>query len=110
MARWWLRRAASQIFVVALVQAFGPLHAQRHEPDELAPLRGQVSQLYSEGKYSEAIPLAEEYVAIARQRYGNEHTEFATAISWLASVYYAQAVRCLGAETRPGELTRRDSP
>jgi hypothetical protein len=90
---------------MAVVVGFGPLYAQRHERDELAPLRGQVSQLYSEGKYPEAIPVAEEYVAIARQRYGRKHPEFTTAISLLASVYYAQAVRCLGAETRAGELT-----
>jgi len=105
MARWWLRRTASLIFMMALVLGFGPLYAQRHDLNELAPLRSEVSQLYSEGKYSEAIPLAEEYLAIARQRYGNEHPEFTTAISRLASVYYAQAVRCLRAETRPGELT-----
>jgi hypothetical protein len=96
--------------MMALVLGFGPLYAQRHEPDELAPFRGQVSQLYSEGKYSEAIPVAEEYVAIARQRYGREHPEFATAVAWVASVYYAQAVRCLGVETRPGELTLPHSP
>jgi hypothetical protein len=64
-----------------------------------------VSELYSDGNYAEAIPLAEQYVAIARQLYGQEHTEFATAIGWLASVYYAQAVRCLGAEMRIGERT-----
>jgi hypothetical protein len=104
MARRWLRRTASLIFLMTVAVGFGPLHAQRLDPDELPSLRGQVSQLYGEGKYTEAIPLAERYVAIARQRHGKEHTEFATAIAWLASVYYAQAVRCLGAETRPGEL------
>jgi hypothetical protein len=61
-----------------------------------------VSQLYSEGKYTDAIPLAERYLAIARQRHGSGHLEFETAIAWLVSIYYAQAVRCLGAETRPG--------
>jgi hypothetical protein len=83
----------------------GPPYAQWHDADELAPLRGQVSQLYNEGNYIEAIPLAERYVAIARQRQGEGHPEFATAISWLASIYYAQAVKCLGAQTRTGELT-----
>lgn len=105
MARWWLRRTASVIFVIALVLGFGPLHAQRHDPAELAALRGEVSQLYREGNYAEAVPLAELYVAIARLRHGTEHAEFAIAIGWLASVYYAQTVRCLGAETRIGERT-----
>jgi tetratricopeptide (TPR) repeat protein len=34
--------------------------------------------------------MAERYVALARQKHGEEHTEFATAISWLAFVYDAQ--------------------
>jgi hypothetical protein len=104
VARWWVRRTALLIFLVAVVVGFGPLYAQRHDPDELAPLRGQVSDLYSQGNYTEAIPLAERYVAIARQRHGQGHMEFETAISWLATIYYARLVRCLGAETRPGGL------
>lgn len=98
MGRRWLRHTVSLIFIVTVATGFGPLYAQRHHADELAPLRSQVSQLYSQGNFTEAIPLAEQYVAIARQRYGKEHTEFATAIAWLASVYYGQAVRCLGAK------------
>ena len=105
MARRWLRRTGSLIFVIAVVLGLGPLHAQRHDANELTLLRGELRQLYSEGNYTDAIPLAERYVAVARVRYGKGHTEFETAISWLASVYYAQAVRCLGAETRIGERT-----
>jgi hypothetical protein len=104
MARRRLRRTVSLIFLMAVVVGFGSLYAQRHDADEFASLRGEVSQLYNQGNYSDAIPLAERYVAIARQRYGQGHREFATAIGLLASVYYAQVVRCLGAETRPGEL------
>jgi hypothetical protein len=104
MARRWLRRTVSLIFLMAVVGTEPP-YAQRQDADELAPLRGRVSQLYNEGSYVEAIPLAERYVAIVRQRHGEVHPEFATAISWLASVYYAQAVKCLGAQTRIGELT-----
>jgi hypothetical protein len=70
MARRLLRRTASLIYLIAVVAGLGPPYAQRHEPDELAPLRGEVSELYSDGNYAEAIPLAEQYVAIARQLYG----------------------------------------
>jgi hypothetical protein len=105
MARRWLQRTASLIFLIAVVVGFGPPCAQTHDPAELASLRREVSQLYSEGKYTEAIPLAERYVAIARQRHGSGHPEFETAVAWLASVYYAQVVMCLGAEARPGERT-----
>jgi tetratricopeptide (TPR) repeat protein len=58
--------------------------------DELASLRTQVSQLYSRGTYAEAAPIAERYVALARQKHGDNHTEYATAIDWLAKVYEAQ--------------------
>jgi tetratricopeptide (TPR) repeat protein len=50
----------------------------------------QVSQLYSQGKYADAIPVAERYVALARETHGQDHTEYGTAISWLAYVYPAQ--------------------
>jgi hypothetical protein len=105
MARPWLRRTASLIFLMTVVAGFGALHAQRLDPDELTSLRGEMSRLYSEGKYTEAIPIAERHVAIARRHHGKGHLEFETAITWLASVYYARVVRCLGAGTRPGELT-----
>ena len=63
-------------------------HAQGH--DELARLRTEVTQLHSQGKYTDAAPVAERYVAIARQKHGEQHAEFAEAISWLGSVYRDQ--------------------
>jgi CHAT domain-containing protein/tetratricopeptide (TPR) repeat protein len=58
--------------------------------DELASLEAQISQLYSEGKYAAAEPIAEKYVALARQRHGDSRAEYATAIGWLAHVYTAE--------------------
>ena len=107
MPRRWMRRTVSLFFLLVMVVGSGPPHAQRHDSAELASLRVEVSQLYSEGNYAEAIPLAERYLAIARQRHGEGHPEFETAISWLGTIYYAQVVRCLGAETRHAELTLR---
>jgi hypothetical protein len=60
------------------------------EADELASLRTQIRQLYSQGKYAEAAPIVERYVALALQKHGNDHTEYAAAIGWLAYVYQAQ--------------------
>jgi hypothetical protein len=57
----------------------GAAHAQGD--DELARLRSEVSRLHSQGKYADAIPVAERYVALAREKHGEEHTEFATAIN-----------------------------
>jgi tetratricopeptide (TPR) repeat protein len=64
--------------------------AQVQAADDLAALRAQVSQLFEQGKYADAVPIAERYVDSARQMRGEEHTEFATAIDWLANVYRAR--------------------
>ena len=90
MAASWARRGATLIVLAALLTIVGPMPARAQNGDELATLRRQVSRLHSQGKYAEAIPVAERYVSLARQRHGEEHTEFATAISWLAIVYQAQ--------------------
>jgi tetratricopeptide (TPR) repeat protein len=66
------------------------MQARAQRANDLPALREQVRQLHSQGKYTEAIPLAERYVALARRKHGENHTEFATAISWLAFVYDAQ--------------------
>jgi tetratricopeptide (TPR) repeat protein/CHAT domain-containing protein len=59
-------------------------------PDESADLQGQVRRFYAAGKYGEAAEVAQLYVAAARTRHGEDHTEYATAISWLAYIYRAQ--------------------
>jgi esterase/lipase superfamily enzyme len=58
--------------------------------DELDALNRQIAALYSNGKYMEAIPLAERYVGLARGRYGEEHPEYARAITWQGLLYEAQ--------------------
>jgi WD40 repeat protein/CHAT domain-containing protein/tetratricopeptide (TPR) repeat protein len=55
---------------------------------ELAALLDQVDQLRSRNTVLDALQLAERYVALARQRYGNDHSEYGTAITSLASVYH----------------------
>jgi tetratricopeptide (TPR) repeat protein len=67
-----------------------PREACAQGTDELASLRTQVSQLYNQGKYAEAAPIAERYADLARQKHGDTHTEYATAIAWLADVYQGQ--------------------
>jgi tetratricopeptide (TPR) repeat protein len=76
--------------IVAVVVSNGSREMHAQGIDDLVRLRTQVSQLYSQGKYTEAIPIAERYVALARQKHGDNHSEYATAIVWLASVYMGQ--------------------
>jgi tetratricopeptide (TPR) repeat protein len=58
--------------------------------DDFGALQRQIGDLFHKGKYSEAGPIAERYVALARKRLGEEHREFAVASSWLAYIYQAQ--------------------
>jgi hypothetical protein len=57
------------VFAVLLLTASNwPREARAQSADELESLRTQVNQLYSQGKYVQAAPMAERYVAWARQR------------------------------------------
>jgi hypothetical protein len=76
--------------LAALAIGIGSLGVRAQGADDLVVLQRRVSDLYDQGKYAEAIPLAERYVALARQKYGEEHAEFAAAISRLATLYKAQ--------------------
>src|SRR5436190_398289 len=84
---------ASRFGVVILLLIAGllaPKLARAQPSVDLYAINKQVQQLYEAGKHAEALPLAERYVGLARERYGEEHTEFATAVGWLASIYRAQ--------------------
>jgi len=58
---------------------------------EIEALRVQVKELYKDRKYVEALSAAEKYVALSRERFGDEATEVAKATDWLARVYRAQS-------------------
>ena len=59
--------------VAALVFLIGSREASAQSSDDLGALNHQMSELYDQGKYAEALPLAERYVALARQRHGEAH-------------------------------------
>ncbi|MBD2489865.1 CHAT domain-containing protein [Aulosira sp. FACHB-615] len=57
---------------------------------EASELNQQVLKLYQEGKYSVAIPLAENALAIRERVLGKEHSDVATSLNNLAILYDAQ--------------------
>src|SRR5215471_16863706 len=83
----WL---VARLVLVALLATVGPIHTRGQNGDQLTDLRAQVSRLYEQGKYADALTVAERYVDLAHQKQGQDHTEYPTAISWLAYVYKAQ--------------------
>ncbi|MBD2354891.1 tetratricopeptide repeat protein [Tolypothrix sp. FACHB-123] len=68
-----------------------PLSAQQSaELAEVERLNEQVTQLYEQGKYSEAIALAEKVLAIGEKVLGKEHPNVATLLNNLALLYSSQ--------------------
>ena len=57
---------------------------------EAERLNQQVIELYNQGKYAEAIPLAERALAIREKILGAEHPDVATSLNNLAALYYSQ--------------------
>jgi hypothetical protein len=68
----WLWHAVALIGFVALVESTCPTSAPAQVVDNLAELRSKVSRLYDQGNYADAVPIAEQYVALARRRNGEE--------------------------------------
>jgi tetratricopeptide (TPR) repeat protein len=66
------------------VQAQAP--ADDHSPAEL---KRQIDELYREGKFREAIPLAEKVVFLTKRAKGEEHPDTATSLNDLAELYEA---------------------
>jgi tetratricopeptide (TPR) repeat protein/CHAT domain-containing protein len=57
---------------------------------DLRDLSQKIQELENAGRLGDALALAQKFVALARQRYGEDHTEYATAMSWLGVLYYSQ--------------------
>src|ERR1700738_4544169 len=57
------------------------------EEDDLNALNQQVIQLFGEGKYQEAIPIAERAVEVAKRTLGPEKPETATALNNLGFLF-----------------------
>jgi tetratricopeptide (TPR) repeat protein/CHAT domain-containing protein len=65
-----------------------PIQAQE-QPPELEAIYKRGLQLYEAGKYAEAVPIAEEYIGVARARYGEQHQYYATGLGYLGVLYDA---------------------
>jgi tetratricopeptide (TPR) repeat protein len=69
-----------------------PVFAQT-QPDlaEAERLNQQVLELYKQGRYSEAIPLAQKALTLREKSLGAEHSSVAQSLNNLASLYSAQS-------------------
>jgi CHAT domain-containing protein/Flp pilus assembly protein TadD len=60
---------------------------QLNELEEAKQLNQQVIQLYQQGKYNEAIPIAEQVLEIRERLLGENHPDVATSLNNLAGLY-----------------------
>jgi CHAT domain-containing protein len=63
---------------------------QSPELEEANRLHQQVVQLYQQGKYNEAIPIAERVLEIRERLLGENHPDIPTSLNNLALLYYSQ--------------------
>jgi hypothetical protein len=75
MGEFCLRNCGAlvRVLLVAGMTIVGSARAQT--ADELYALGKQVQQLYQAGKYEQALPIAERYVAATKARLGENGTE-----------------------------------
>jgi CHAT domain-containing protein/tetratricopeptide (TPR) repeat protein len=88
----WASRFAAVILKLALVAiaVFGLLRSANGQgTDEFATLNRQVEQLYREGKYEDAISLAQHVLELAKQR-GPDHPDVASSLNSLAELFRKQ--------------------
>ena len=82
---------AAPICVIVIILGLGfsfLVNAQAPaEDDSPAELNRRIDELYKDGKFKEAIPLAEKLVALTKQARGEEDAETAASINLLAHLY-----------------------
>ncbi len=64
--------------------------------DDLEQLNHEIERLFSENKTAEAVPLAERYVELARQRYGEDNPEYRNGADLARFALRIAAALCRG--------------
>jgi CHAT domain-containing protein/Tfp pilus assembly protein PilF len=83
--RTWRRRFIVSILPFVMVASLS-LRAQEGSA-EAEQMRAQVEGLYREGRYEEAIPLAQRALALSEKTLGPEHPDTATSLIILGGLY-----------------------
>ena len=80
-------RRTGLIAIALLIALSVPLRAQE-QPPELEAIHKRGLQLYQAGKFAEAIPVVEEYIAVAAAKFGEEHPLYAGGLGGLGVLYH----------------------
>jgi tetratricopeptide (TPR) repeat protein len=84
------RHICSYLTAFLLLLSVVPASAQENTAAEADQLDKRVVELYQQGKYAEAVPLAQRAAEIHKRVLGEDHPGYATSLNNLALVYKAQ--------------------
>jgi CHAT domain-containing protein/tetratricopeptide (TPR) repeat protein len=89
MKRAWPGRIAVNV-LITIVLAAASVGAIAESADDIVALNKQVEQLYRQGKYKEAVNIAEKALALGERVLGREHSETLRSLNNLATLYDSQ--------------------
>ena len=75
------------IFIATVCVSLGGARAREDGPDEAAALSERVFQMYEQGRYQEALPLAQKALALREQALGPDHPDLTPGLNNLAALY-----------------------
>src|ERR1700737_4967684 len=79
------------VVVFAATLLFGnPTIASAQQTDEANELNKKVIELYNAGRYADAIPIAQQVLAIREKALGHDHPDVASSLNNLAELYDEQ--------------------
>ncbi|WP_293028794.1 tetratricopeptide repeat protein [Moorena sp. SIO3I8] len=84
------RSSWGQSIIAQQLSSPGSERAEELSLAKASQLNQQALELYQQGKYSEAMPLAERALEIRREVLGEEHPDVATSLNNLAGLYFSQ--------------------
>jgi tetratricopeptide (TPR) repeat protein len=90
------------VVVIAGMLGSTAVNAQGNPAETPAELNRQALELYSSGKYEQAIPIAEKLLKTVERQRGLDHPETATSLNNLAELY-----RAMGAYGKAEPLLQR---
>ncbi len=88
MFRMW--RLAYVVLTIMFLAAAGPMGAQAQSAADIKVLNKQIHQLFGQGKFAKAVPLAKQVLAARERVLGKEHPDTLASVNNLAVLYQAQ--------------------
>jgi tetratricopeptide (TPR) repeat protein len=88
MTRQWMWRGVVLILLAALLAITASRQARTQGANDLDALNKEVVALYGQGKYAEAMPIAEQYADAVKARFGGDHPQNAVALDLLAQLLW----------------------